>query len=256
MLLDRSGRQFRLTAAGNRFLKSATRLLAMEREIKAEMGSGVTRATTLRVGAIESVLHSWLIGWIQQMRAQYPALALELTVETTPVLIEQMRRGTLDLTFTAVPATGDGVRVRVMSPMAMVFVGNKELHQAPSYTMTDLAHVDLLTFQRGSQPHVALLELLRQEKLDVRRVHTISSISAMVQLVEGGFGIATLPLDAIAGIGDRLPIGPLPNAPKMPSLPIYLSFREDPTDPTIGLLVASAQQYADAPDQISKKLMS
>ena len=29
MLLDRSGRQFRLTAAGNRFLKSATKLLAM-----------------------------------------------------------------------------------------------------------------------------------------------------------------------------------------------------------------------------------
>lgn len=255
MLLDRSGRQFRLTAAGNRFLKSATRLLAMEREIKAEMGSGVTRATTLRIGAIESVLHSWLIGWVQQTRRQYPALALELTVETTPVLIEQMRRGTLDLTFTALPASGDGVQVRTISPMPMAFVGNTAIHRAASYSMAELAQFDLLTFQRGSQPHVALLDLFRQEQLDVRRVHTISSISAMLRLVEGGFGIATLPVDAVAGIGQRMPIRVLSNAPRLPELPIHISVREDPTDPTVASLVESAQLYADASDVASKKVL-
>lgn len=255
MLLDRSGRQLRLTAAGNRFLKSATRLLAMEREIKAEMGSGVTRATTLRIGAIESVLHSWLIGWVQQTRRQYPALALELTVETTPVLIEQMRRGTLDLTFTALPASGDGVQVRTISPMPMAFVGNTAIHRAASYSMAELAQFDLLTFQRGSQPHVALLDLFRQEQLDVRRVHTISSISAMLRLVEGGFGIATLPVDAVAGIGQRMPIRVLSNAPRLPELPIHISVREDPTDPTVASLVESAQLYADASDLASKKVL-
>lgn len=137
----------------------------------------------------------------------------------------------------------------------MVFVGHAELHQAASYTMADLAQFDLLTFQRGSQPHVALLELLRQERLDVRHVHTISSISAMVQLVEGRFGVATLPLDAVAGIGKRLPICPLRNAPKLPALPIHISHREDPTDPTISLFVSSAQQYADKCRDISKKMM-
>lgn len=256
MLLDRSGRQFRLTAAGHRFLKSAARLLAMEREIKAEMGSGATRATTLRIGAIESVLHSWLIAWVQQIRQEYPALGLELTVETTPMLMEQMRRGTLDLTFTALPASGDGVQVRAISPMAMAFVGNTAIHQAASYTMADLAQFDLLTFQRGSQPHVALLDLFRQERLDVARVHTISSISAMVRLVERGFGIATLPLDAVAGIGERMPIHPLPNAPKLPALPIHISFREDPTDPTVVLLVNSAQLYADGTGATLKKFVT
>jgi DNA-binding transcriptional LysR family regulator len=37
-------------------------------------------------------------------------------------------------------------------------------------------------------------------------VHTISSISAMVQLVEGGFGIATLPLVAVQRLAERLPL--------------------------------------------------
>ena len=38
-------------------------------------------------------------------------------------------------------------------------------------------------------PHVALVDLFRQAGVEPRRVHTISSISAMVQLVQGGFGI-------------------------------------------------------------------
>ena len=94
MLLDRRDRQFRLTIAGMRFLVHAQRLLELHREVKAEMGSGAEQAVPLRLGAIESVLHSWLIPWIEALRKERPALALELTVETTPMLLEQMRRGT------------------------------------------------------------------------------------------------------------------------------------------------------------------
>ncbi len=129
MLLDRRERQFRLTIAGMRFLVHAQRMLELQREAKAEMGSGTEPAVPLRLGAIESVLHSWLIPWIETLRAERPALALELTVETTPMLLEQMRRGTLDLAFAALPAAGEGVRTRPLPPMEMVFVGNAKLQR-------------------------------------------------------------------------------------------------------------------------------
>jgi DNA-binding transcriptional LysR family regulator len=95
LLLDRRDKQFRLTVAGIRFFGHAQRLLALQRDVLGEMGSAasVPRAVSLRVGAIESVLHSWLIAWLQQMRASQPGLALELTVETTPVLVDQVQRG-------------------------------------------------------------------------------------------------------------------------------------------------------------------
>src|SRR3990167_8748649 len=84
LLLDRRDKQFRLTVAGMRFFNHAQRLLALQREIKAEIGAGAQRAVSLRIGAIESVLHSWLIDWVQHMRAGNPDFELELTVETTP----------------------------------------------------------------------------------------------------------------------------------------------------------------------------
>src|SRR5665213_2867639 len=117
MLLDRRERQFGLTIAGMRFLVHAQRMLELQREAKAEMGSGTEPAVPLRLGAIESVLHSWLIPWIEALRAERRALALELTVETTPMLLEQMRRGTLDVAFAALPAAGDEI---VRSALAFI----------------------------------------------------------------------------------------------------------------------------------------
>ena len=69
LLLDRAGKQFKLTAAGARFLVYAQKLLDLQREVKAEMGSGLPMTVAMRIGAIESVLHSWLIPWLEKLRA-------------------------------------------------------------------------------------------------------------------------------------------------------------------------------------------
>lgn len=231
LLLDRRDKQFRLTVGGLRFFTHAQRLLALHREIKAEMGAGegAQRTVSLRIGVIESVLHSWLIEWVQHMRSTNPDFSLELAVETTPVLVDQVRRGALDLAFAALPTAGENLRSRALPPMEMVFVGHKDHHRKRRYTLQDLARLELMTFQRGSQPHVALLDLFREAGLEPRRVHAISSISAMVQLVEGGIGVATLPLAAVLRLGERLPLKPLHcDVPLLP-LPVHASYRDDPT---------------------------
>jgi len=243
MLLDRRDRNFRLTIAGRRFLVHAQRLLEIQRDAKAEMGSPDAAPGPLRLGAIESVLHSWLIPWIEALRSQRPGLALELTVETTPMLLEQMRRGTLDLAFAALPASGEGVRSRSLPPMEMVFVANSRLHRRARWTLAELARHDLLTFQRGSQPHVALLDLFRQARLEPQRVHAVSSISAMAQLVEGGFGVATLPRSAARRLLDHRELRLLTIQPGLPPLPVHASYRADAAWPSVEAVVRSALAY-------------
>jgi len=254
LLLDRRDKhQFRLTVAGARFFTYAQRLLDLQREIQGEMGAGAQRAVSLRIGAIESVLHSWLIEWVQHMRQANPAFELELTVETTPVLVEQVKRGTLDLAVAALPSAGDGLRTRALPPMEMVFVGHAQLHRKRRYTLADLATIDLLTFQRGSQPHVALVDLFRRAGLELPRVHTISSISAMVQLVEGGFGVATLPLAATQRLSDRLPLKALKCDTVLTPLPVYVSYRDDPTSSVAQGVVDAVFAFVGA--QSSRKSM-
>jgi len=256
LLLDRRDKQFRLTVGGLRFFTHAQRLLALHREIKAEMGGGAggaQRTVSLRIGVIESVLHSWLIDWVQHMRSTNPDFALELTVETTPVLVDQVQRGALDLAFAALPTSGENLRSRALPPMEMVFVGHKDLHRKRRYTLADLAQLELLTFQRGSQPHVALLDLFREAGLEPRRVHAISSISAMVQLVEGGIGVATLPLAAVLRLGERLPLKPLACESPLLPLPVHASWRDDPTSSVAIDVLDAVFDYIGVPKPGSKK---
>ncbi|MEJ6022589.1 LysR family transcriptional regulator [Ramlibacter sp. PS4R-6] len=263
LLLDRRDKQFRLTVAGLRFFTYAQRLLEMQREIKAEMGAGTPQAMTLRLGAIESVLHSWLIPMVEKLQDDHEGLELEMTVETTPVLLDQIRRGALDLIFAALPASMEGLRSRALPPMEMVFVGNAQKMRRRMYRLSDLADVDILTFQRGSQPHVALVDLFRQKKLEPRRVHTISSISAMTQLVEGGFGVATLPLAAAQRLVEHRDLKLLKCDTALQPLPVFATFRADPTSHAVETVVQEVFRYIDSaqgkrarPVAASKKSMT
>lgn len=243
VLVDRRDRQFRLTIAGQRFHVHALRLLEMQRQVKEEMGRSLGGPTALRIGAIESVVHSWLPGWIQFMRKSHPDFALELTVETSPVLLDQIRRGALDLVFTSIPASDSTVRTRALQSMRMVFVGHESLHAAPAYRLTDFSGLEMLTFQRGSHPHHALLELFQEAGVPVPRIHSISSISAMFQLIEEGFGIATLPQATVLPASRRAPLRVLPVDAELSPLSIHASYREDPTSSVTDSILVSALDY-------------
>lgn len=243
LLLDRGDKHFKLTAAGVRFLVYADKLLALQREVKAEMGSSQQLAVSMRIGAIESVLHSWLIPWLEKLRADHPGLELELTVETTPILMEQVARGTLDLVFAALPASSTGVRNQILPPMDMAFVGNPLLHKKRNYRLSELADMELLTFQKGSQPHVTLLDLFKQHRLEPKKVHAISSISAMVQLVQGGFGVALLPRAAVVRLQGFAKLKPLAVDTRVEALPIHASYRIDPTADSVEKVVQSALAF-------------
>ncbi len=243
LLLDRRDKQFRLTVAGSRFVSYSQKLLELQREIKTEMGSGMALSASLRIGAIESVLHSWLIPWIEKLRVEQPGLELELTVETTPVLMDQVQRGAQDIVFAALPAGGEGVRTKALPAMAMCFVGQAAQHRKRAYTLADLAKGELLTFQRGSQPHVALLDALRLAKIEQKRIHTISSISAMAQLVQGGFGVATLPLAAAERFVEVQGLKVLKCNTQLPPLPLHASYRSDPATGLVDGVLKSALAF-------------
>lgn len=246
LLLDRRDKQFKLTAAGVRFLGYAHKLLELQRQVKAEMGSGTPLAVSMRIGAIESVLHSWLIPWLEMLRLNQPGLELELTVETTPILIDQIQRGTVDLAFAVLPASAEGVRNHALPPMEMAFVGHPELHKKRKYRLDELAEMELLTFQKGSQPHVTLLDLFRQHRMEPKKVHAISSISAMVQLVQGGFGVAMLPRVAVQRLSGFSSLKLLCCDARLQALPIHASYRTDPSSQAVEMVVKSAIAFVES----------
>ena len=190
---------------------------------------------------------------LEKLRADHPGLELELTVETTPILMDLVQRGTLDVVFAVLPAASTGVRNHALPPMDMAFVGNPLLHKKRNYSLAELADMELLTFQKGSQPHVTLLDLFKRHKLEPKKVHAISSISAMVQLVQGGFGVALLPRAAVARLGGFAKLKPLAVDAKVEALPIHASYRIDPTADSVEVVVRSALAFTGSGKKLPRK---
>lgn len=251
-LLDRRDRVFRLTNAGSRFLDYAERFLALQLDLKRELGAPEQLPVSLRVGGIETVLHTWLIPLMESLKARYPTIEFELNVEMTHVLNEQIRRGGLDLVFSAAPAEGPGIVNETLAPMEMIFVGPGSMSGISELSLDALLNEELMTFQRGSQPHIGLLESLRAVGVTDKRVHTISSISALVKLVESGFGLATLPKAAAQTLVKGHDIALLESEFKLTPLPLYANYWSNLAEPALENTIGSAIAFTRGSPSILK----
>lgn len=244
MLLDRRSQGFRLTAAGGRFLAYADRFLDLRQALQAELGAPERQPFVFRVGAIESILHTWLVPMANALKDDNPLIEFEMTVEMTPVLNAYLKRGVLDLVFSGAPVSGEGLTSRALEPMEMVFVGPAAMAGSGRLGFPELLANDLMTFQRGSQPHVALTERLRVEGAASPRVHGLSSISALAQLAEGAFGLATLPLAVARRLEARYAIAILDCAFPLAPLPVYASYRNEADSTALVRAVDGALNFA------------
>lgn len=218
-LVDRRDRGFRLTHAGERFLQFAEQFLELEQRMRQEFDNPAQTPLLVRIGGIETVLHTWLIPLVERLQALHPGIEFELTVEMTQVLNEQARRGALDLVFTAAPISG-GLDCVALPAMDMCLVGTKQARKR-RLGIDDIAQAGLLTFQRGSQPHITLIEALAKVGLTEKRVYAISSISALVKMVESGFGFATFPRAVAEQLAMKHEIAIWPSDFNLSPLPLY-----------------------------------
>ena len=68
----------------------------------------------------------------------------------------------------------------------------------------------------------------------------------MAQLIQGGFGVATLPLKAVNNRLSFPNLRVLESEVHLAPLPIHASYREDPTSRAVQLLLDSATEFVDA----------
>ena len=99
---------------------------------------------------------------------------------------------------------------------------------------------ELLTFQRDSQPHTALVDCLGKAGISNKRVHTVTSISALVKLAESGFGLATLPRVAVDELKHHHGIVPIRTALQLVPLPLFASYLNPPATPELEESISEA----------------
>jgi DNA-binding transcriptional LysR family regulator len=246
-LFDRHDRRLTISPAGQRLLPHAKRMLNMERDIRRDLDVADPGLPVLRLGSIETVTHTWLLPLLGALQVDLADTELELTIENTPLLEQLFRRGILDIAILASPAGGDGIRYRALPPLEMVFVQRRDDAQgdAVAVPLPELAERQILTFQRGSPTQGAMMDLFGTAGVTPHHVHGISSLSAMLRLVESGFGTATLPRDMVEPLLASRRLQLIETPQPLPSLPLFVIYRDDPSSVAIASVVESIVAIAN-----------
>lgn len=196
VLIDRSARALRLTPVGERVLKQAERVLALERELRLVAKPDAPPAGRVRVGAIESVVHTWLTAQIRALARRFPAIEPDLTVDTARNLREQFRQHRLDVLIQNDPveeaAGNEELSVTALCRFPVRWIGRPDLLPRRTLHMDDLMSVPLLTFSRTSSPHAQLRALFIGSEREPR-ISSFPSVAAILRLAMEGFGLAAIP---------------------------------------------------------------
>jgi DNA-binding transcriptional LysR family regulator len=245
-LFDRELREVRITTAGRILLDYAERISDLSREMTDAMAPDAKLRGTVRIGAIEAILYTWLIPFLERLRQVHDELEIELTAEPTVRLHEQLRRGQLDIALQTNTVLGDGIINQPMGTMPMGWIGRPgdDWDSGTPLSIERIVQRPTITMSRGSQPHDALLQACRHAGIHPKRVHCVGSLAAILRLVSAGFGAALVPL---APFREELSSGRLiviPCSTRLTQLRLMMSMVKDPSTHTIDVIGAMAQQEA------------
>jgi len=193
-LFDRNSRSATLTPAGRKMLAYAERIVNLGEEMRREVEDTSGGGGLIRIGVVESIVHSWFPALMARVRERFPHLEIEVTSDTTIHLTQLLRADAVDLILQT-HALGDREFADLsLCEFPMRWVASPTLGlSGQSVDLARLAEFPIVSFSRNSGPHIALeREFARTVERPVR-INCISSVAAMIRLVADGFGVSVLP---------------------------------------------------------------
>lgn len=244
-LFHRETRELKLTTVGSRLLDYGERMLDLEQEIRHLGRPGHELLGLVRIGAVDSVVHTWLIDFLKSLQSTYPGIEVQLTSETSSGVYKALREGVIDIALQTHPIEGEGITSIPCLSIATGWISAPDAIISIDDPLMDLLRLPTITMSYGSQPHLVLKELYRRFGLPAGKTHHVSSISAIVQLVQAEFGNALVPLAPFRHAIDAGQVKRIDCALAIPNQPLVVSYTESHSTEAIRVVAELACRECD-----------
>lgn len=240
----RDSREVRLTPVGMRLIAFGERMLELQGDIMQLAHSDQKLLGSVRIGAIDTIVHTWLIDFIEHLQSSYPGIEIQLSAESTERLNRSLRDGEADVALQTDQMIGDGMVSRACLPMAMGWVGPPGAGSA-SLGAHEILTRPVVSMSRGSQPYLALRDVYKRAGLPMGKVHCANSIDAIVRLVKCGLGHALIPLPSVREQVERGELEIVPFEMTLPPQALVVSYMANRASDAIRFVAELACQEAD-----------
>ncbi|MBP2293721.1 LysR family transcriptional regulator [Azospirillum rugosum] len=193
-LFERVGRRVAPTPQAMVLLTYAERMLALRDELLHAVADRSAIHGVIRLGVAETVVHTWLSRLIERLNDLYPAVSLEVEVETSPNLRDALARHDIDVAVMLSSYTD--IRFKSVPvgnyPLAWVASPTLRLPGEPA-SLEDLAAWPIITFSRTTQPYGVIREMFSSVGLSVRMFGN-SSLASVVRMAVDAVGVSVIPI--------------------------------------------------------------
>nr|WP_280637768.1 LysR family transcriptional regulator [Shimia sp. R9_1] len=149
---------------------------------------------TLRIGVTEMIVHTWLGAFFAALKARFPNIDVDLTVDLSLNLSDALLERRIDLALQNGPFHHETTGNTDLGPLPMMWVGSPKLEMGTKVlSLRDLAQHPVLTHARGTIPYRQMQEHFAAfPNISVRHVSS-SNLAACHQMTRDGLGVACLP---------------------------------------------------------------
>ncbi|WP_353476100.1 LysR substrate-binding domain-containing protein (plasmid) [Salipiger sp. H15] len=198
-LFLRTTRSVALTEAGKAVLEEVRALVDQAERIEARVREiRKAESAVLRVGAIDSAAAGLVPQLLQLVRAEHPALEVQIIEQKTIHLLPKLLSGSLDLAFCRPPDVRDpriNFRTLFFESAVVALPSDHPLASRAEVSIGDLVDAPLIVPDRRSRPHShdLTIKLFLDAGLTARISQVAEEKHTIVNLVASGAGLAIVP---------------------------------------------------------------
>jgi DNA-binding transcriptional LysR family regulator len=194
-LLTRQGRSVALTPAGRELQRQASELIQRIDALPAAVRAAAdVHQGTLRIGATATACQYLLPDPLREIRECFPRFALSVMPADSPVVIEWVASGTVDIGIVIRSEKMPKLPQRPLftDQLGLVFHPLHSLAKAGKLTAADLANLRWVMYNRGSATFRMVERHLTRLRVAMNGPMELGSIEAIKELVKLGLGVTVL----------------------------------------------------------------
>ncbi|MGN6581176.1 MAG: LysR family transcriptional regulator [Bordetella sp.] len=249
-LFERNTRGITLTPKGSELLSHAERMLQMRQDMQVAARARKIMGGTLRLGVSETIVHTWLPRLMERLSDAYPALMVEIQVDTTTSLKSQLIAHQIDLAFLLEPMDDSRIESLHLCQYPLHWIAGPTLKVGRQpVTLQRLSQWPVITYSSTTGPYRMVRELMLAAGIERPRMYGSSAVSVIVRMAQDGVGTGVLATVFLAKEIERGELRVLEvKAPPLPPLRYAACWMQRPDSHVARTVAEVAQRIAREED--------
>jgi DNA-binding transcriptional LysR family regulator len=192
-LFDRAARGVRLTAKGQELLAHAERMIQARNDMMHAARDHTAMSGRLNLGVAETIVQTWLPKLIAEIHSAYPALTLEIEVETSEMLQSHLMNRKIDLAFLMGPVLEARVENRSLCTYPLAWIARPGLYpKGEPVSLETITALPVITYGSNSSPYRQVRDMLQRHRIASPRIYGSASLSMIARMALDGIGTAVI----------------------------------------------------------------